>query len=225
MLIIFDLDDTLIDTSAYITPPKLEKALVRMVEEGCVLIEPEKALKDLLNFNQEQSSSGAALELFAQKYNIDSKTQAIGLEELYDGFPEPSTVRPVFGALETLEQLSLEGRLAVVSVGNKEQQLFKLEKAGIPSSFFYKIFILEEKNKKKYYERLIEELQIEPDQVIVCGDRIKIDLLPAKEIGCYTVHMERGRGVNETFSSKQEVDFSITELAQLVEICAKIKDG
>jgi len=224
LLIIFDLDDTLIDTSAYLTPFKLEKVLAGMIDDGYISSEPVKALEDLLSFNKRESSSGLALERFSEQYGVDPKRCAIGLKELYNTLPDPVSVRPVLGAVEVLQELSKSGTLAIVSVGNEEQQLFKLEKAGIPFSLFYKIFVLEEKNKKKYYLLLIEEMKIDPKQVVVCGDRISVDLVPAKEIGCCTVHMERGRGLNEPSSAKKHVDFSITELSQLVEICAKIRN-
>ena len=224
MLIIFDLDDTLIDTSAYLTPSKLQKILAGMINEGYFLGGSTQALEDLLYFNKTESSSGVALKRFSEQYGIDSKRCAVALKELYDTLPDPGSVRPVSGAMEVLQELSKEGALAVVSIGNEEQQLFKLEKAGIPLSLFYKIFVLEEKNKKKYYLLLIEEMKIDPKQVIVCGDRISIDLIPAKEIGCCTVHMERGRGLNEPSSAKEQVDFSIKELSELVEICAKIRN-
>lgn len=221
MLIIFDIDDTLIDTSAYITPLKLEKALIKMMDMGAVVKDKREALSDLMSFNQKEASSGDALNNFFEKYKIESCFQEAGLGILYDSFPDPASVRSVPGALEVLEELSKQNTLAVVSIGNEGQQLFKLEKAGLSFSLFHKIFILEEKNKKKYYEKLLEDVGISPQRVVVCGDRVVTDLIPAKEIGCYTVHMQRGRGINN--STKEGVDFYITDLKEILDICSKIR--
>ena len=102
--------------------------------------------------------------------------------------------------------------------------MLKLKKAGIDSSLFCKILILEKKNEKKYcYESLIQELNLSPGDVIVCGDRIPIDLVPAKQLGCKTIHMKKGRGLH-TAGSEREVDFTITHLSQIGKVLADLSN-
>lgn len=221
MLIIFDLDDTLVDTSAFITPAKLEKALASMMRAGCALENKEKSLSLLLDLNANSLSSKEALKKFISIQGVPENFYSIGIQEVYDSFPHESTVRPIEGAIETLSTLYKENYLTLVSVGKEAQQLFKLEKAGIDSSFFYKIFISEERNKKKYYQLLMEELKLSAEEVIVCGDRVEVDLTPAKEMGCTTVHMRRGRGTCEQEGVR--VDFSITQPIQLLDIVKQVK--
>jgi putative hydrolase of the HAD superfamily len=219
LFIIFDLDDTLIDTSACITPVKLERALSRMVEEGMEVEDFSKALHSLLQIDQLSDSAKSALEEFIEINGFDTKFLPIALHEVYHQFTEDLPVFAVEEAVAVLSRLSYEHKMAIVSVGNLDQQLWKLKKAGIDSSLFCKILILEEKNKKQTYQSLIQEMNISPKEVVVCGDRIPIDLTPAKQLGCMTVHMKKGRGLYPgSIEKMHEVDFTITHLSQMQKI-------
>jgi FMN phosphatase YigB (HAD superfamily) len=223
LLIIFDLDDTLIDTSACITPVKLKRAISRMIECGCDLQDEKSALDLLLGFDKESLSAREALQKFIALKRLPDQYYCIGLKEVYDTLPEGIVIKPITGAIETLLTLKNQAVLALVTAGKREQQLFKMEKAGIDSSFFYKIFISEKLDKKKYYKQLIEKSGIPPREVIVCGDRIMTDLLPAKELGCVTVHMKWGRGC-QSQKPEEAVDFTITSLTQFLDVFRKVKD-
>ena len=223
MLIIFDLDDTLIDTSGCITPVKFQRALARMIEEGCDLQDERAALGLLIDLDREALSSKDSLKKFITLFGLSERYYYTGLKEIYDTLPLGITINPIKGTIETLTELRRENFLALVSVGKPEQQLFKLEKAGIDSTFFYKIFISEEQDKKKYYEQLIEELRIAPGEVIVCGDRVVTDLAPAKELGCVTVHMKWGRGLRKQ-EQEAKVDFTITSPMQILDVFKKVKN-
>ena len=223
MLIIFDLDDTLIDTSGCITPVKFQRAIARMKEEGCDLQDEKAALALLVELDLEALSSKDSLKDFVTLFGLSDLYYYIGLKEIYDTLPVEIIIKPIKGAIETLRELGKENFLALVSVGKTEQQLFKLEKAGIDSTFFYKIFISEDQNKKKYYEQLIEELKITPGEVIVCGDRVVTDLAPAKELGCVTVHMKWGRGLRKQ-EQEAKVDFTITSPMQILDVFKKVKN-
>ena len=221
MFIIFDLDDTLIDTSGCITPVKLEKALQCMVEEGLELGDFQKGLEQLLSLDRKSESAKSALEEFMEINDFDSKFLPLALHEVYSSFSEEIPVFAVEDAVEVLANLSYDHKMAIISIGKPELQMWKLKKAGIDSSLFCKIIVLEEKNKKKYYEELIQELNLSPSDVIVCGDRIPVDLAPAKQLGCKTIHMKKGRGLHSV-GSEREVDFTITHLSQISKVLAEI---
>ncbi len=217
MLIIFDLDDTLIETSAYITPVKLGKALVAIIAAGCPIDDFDEALKKLLAMNERALSAKEALLQFVRSENIDESFFYLALHEVYQVLSEDVPVVPVEGAMELLELLKEKNTLAIVSNGKFDQQMFKLKKAGIDSAFFYKITLLDGGSKKNSYLEVINELGLLPKDVLVIGDRIQVDLSPAKEIGCNTVHMKKGRG-SQVQGNQEDADFSITDLCQLHEI-------
>jgi putative hydrolase of the HAD superfamily len=217
LLIIFDLDDTLIDTTGSITPVKLEQALVKMVEAGLEVGNFEEALDILKRLDTAAESGSQTLLEFLEITNADKKYFEIGHAELYGQLPSDFPVYPLDQALEVLEELGAQHQLALVSMGKPDQQLLKLKNAGIDSTIFSKMIISEDRDKKPHYKTILDELGFTPLQTVVCGDSVGRDLLPAKELGCITVQMQWGRGLNST-NSPREVDYAIKKLSQIKDI-------
>jgi FMN phosphatase YigB (HAD superfamily) len=212
LLIIFDLDDTLIDTSGCVIPYKLKKVLESMVGFDS----DSSLLQSLLDEDALLSGSRAAVESFGAKYNFSAEAIGRGITELNTSLPEDFSVSCTPNAKETLELLGLRATLALVTIGHPSFQMDKLKKAGIEASIFSKISVLESATKKSAYKVIAEEFSLSPDQVWVCGDRVKTDLLPAHELGYKTVHMKwgRGKGVNP----EPWVDYTICSLTELKDI-------
>ncbi len=224
MLIIFDLDDTLIDTSLGIIPWKLEKMLESLSQLGLVVPHFQDSLDTLLRLNHNAESSEQALEEFFEIIDADPKFAAEGKKIMYEHFPEDMPVCLREGAQEVLQQLSLQHHLALVTVGRADYQQFKIEKAGIDSSIFCTISIVEGWNKKPSYASIREGLGLPPSAVCVCGDRVDIDLLPAKELGFKTVHLRKGRG-ERVHQLHHYVDYSIDALSELPSIVEKLTES
>lgn len=221
MLIIFDLDDTLVDTTATLTPARLELALDRMVEAGLKLDNQGAALQLLQQLNLKAASAGDALTQFLDHVKGPPQLLSIGMEHVYDTFSEDLSVLAVEGAHTVLSQLQTAHCLAIVSVGKEAYQLWKLKKAGIDSTIFSKIVITPQRNKGACYEEILEEAGYDPSETVVCGDRIEVDLAPAKQLGCYTVQLRKGRGLNEK-PSGELVDFSIDRLQDILTILDRL---
>lgn len=211
MLIIFDLDDTLIDTTGALTPYKLKEFLQPLCRRGG--LDFSEAYQELSRLNAYHQSSKQATSLFLSKYSFNTSLVQEALSKLFSPFPEDFVVPTTPFAKEILHFFRDRHALALVSVGNKALQLSKLEKAGIDSSIFSMIAIPEEANKKPSYEVLLKNFSISPDEVWVCGDKVEIDLRPANELGFHTIHMRWGRGLK----AKKEawVEYSITSLKDL----------
>lgn len=219
MLIIFDLDDTLIDTSGCITPVKLEMALARMIEAGLVVDNPEEALQLLKRLDTAAESARSTLSEFLEILGADERFFQIGVEEIYGDLPSDISIFPLEQAQEILMELKESHQLALVSIGKSDLQFAKMKKAGIDSTIFSKIVISEERDKKPHYQAIVEALGYTPQETMVCGDRVAIDLSPAKELGCKTIHMRWGRGLSSIpMPSKSDVDFAINDLKQIREI-------
>ncbi len=217
MLIIFDLDDTLIDTTGSITPIQLEKALHEMVRAGLKVGPLNEALATLRRMDLSSTSASQTLKEFLELVDGDPALISVGEKIVYGDLPENMTVFPLEYAAEVLNNLKETHQLALVSMGKPHQQLFKLKSAGLDSTIFSKIVISEREDKKSSYKEVLEELNMPSDRTIVCGDRIKRDLTPAKELGCKTVQMLWGRGLNST-GAPADVDFTIRRLNQIEEI-------
>lgn len=213
MLIIFDLDDTLIDTSGSITPFKMKQCLQRLIEKGVSFPSLTKAYEELLAYNRSSPKSIDALSNFLVQVGFDlSQSQSI-FAELTAPLPSDFIVPTTPQAKEILSYFSASHRLALVTGGHPPFQLEKLKKAGLDTSIFSKIDIPEDSVKKPYYLALARKFSIPPEQIWVCGDRIQMDLVPAHELGFKTIHMRWGRG--QQSATEDWVDYSIATLGEL----------
>jgi putative hydrolase of the HAD superfamily len=215
LLIIFDLDDTLIDTSGCITPIKLKDALERMIAAGLKIEDEAEAYRRLLQINQNALSSRQALKEFL---GTEGHFLEIGSQEVYGNISPQLPIEPFSGVIDTLAELSSLHQLALVTQGRSDQQFAKMKKAGIDYRIFSKVIASENSSKKIHYQAVVEDLKPAADSgVLVCGDKVAVDLAPAKELGMITVHMRRGRGKAQAGPS-EIVDYTIGEFAQIKEI-------
>ncbi len=226
MLIIFDLDDTLVDTSGSIIPPLLKQALWAMKEFGLTFSNFDRAYHQLLHLDRQHLNSYKALSEFLEIHRAPKKCLEIGIHKIYKEPIFSFPVHPLEGAFELLSELSKSYRLALVTKGEERIQRTKMQLANISSKFFSSLCfsqkVIMEKGKKFFYTSLIKNLSLSPSQVIVCGDRITADLTPAKELGCKTVQMKWGRGLGNT-GLKRDVDYTILDLGQLKKILGSLK--
>ncbi len=217
MLIVFDLDDTLVDTTGCITYHLLERALEAMVRAGLVVTDFSEALLLLRRLNDRALSARLALSEFVEIFEGDAKILEQGIAQIYEVEASPLPLNALTGATEILNALKASHCLTLVTIGHPQVQREKLKKAGIDSSLFSKIIVSEEENKGPLYEELLEEFGFSRWEVWVCGDRIMRDLSPAKRLGCHTVLMKWGRGLNAILPHP-DVDHAISSLRELRQI-------
>jgi putative hydrolase of the HAD superfamily len=214
LLIIFDLDDTLIDTSGCITHFKLEDAIHAMVREGLVIGDFSEGLSLLRRLDNTADSARCAISEFVEILGADKHFFEIGVKEVYENISSDQPIFPLEGAIEMLADLGQQHQLALVTIGKLALQMDKMKKAGIDSRIFSKIAVTDERDKKPHYQMIMDELGYISTEVLVCGDRVMLDLAPARELGIKTVKMQWGRGLNGP-GHKGEVDYRISELKEL----------
>lgn len=222
MLIIFDLDDTIIDTTGSILPYRLQNALAKMVDKGFKISDFDQALERLRVLSVCSYNTGSALKEFLEIHDADPSLLEVALDEVYRNKNFMYDVLPTTSAKEVLMELSRKHVLALVSIGIHEIQIEKMKKAGIDTALFSRIVVSEAPDKKMYYKQLLDDLRVSPLEVLVCGDRVKRDLMPGKGLGFKTVHMKWGRGAHQR-GSKSEVDYTITSLEELRPIVAQFE--
>lgn len=221
MLLIFDLDDTLIDTSGSIAPPLLEKALDRMVKAGMAVTNVKEARGMLARLYSSSASGTSGMREFVELMDGTPALAEVGIETIYDPVHWDRPVRATEGANELLELFARDHQLALVTLGREEVQKRKLEAGGIESSLFSMVCVTQERNKALSYTRVLEKLGFTPSQAIMIGDRIELDLSPAKALGITTVHIRQGRGLGNT-GLKRDVDYTILSLSELVPIVERL---
>ncbi len=222
-LIIFDLDDTLIDSSTKVIPMMLENSLRAMIKAGLSVDSFETVYAQLLEISNRCHNGKQTLSTFLEQINAHSPNNKvlfeIGVKEYYGKLAEESAdaqINPLPYTLESLNILNSRLQLALVSSGEKKTQLLKMQKAGISNNLFKSIIITEDYDKKEHYQKIVNNVKINPAEILVCGDK-QSDLQPAKELGMSTVLMRWGRGRNITLNEAC-ADFSINNLKELVNI-------
>lgn len=201
MLIIFDLDDTLIDTSGSITPHAVKWAL----NQAGVNVTYEQ-------FEEANKTAYTSSEALSQFLAADDVEKVI---ELIHQFPlDTIDVKTTPGALELVDELKKEHSLVIVTVGDKKQQMKKILCAGFNPDDFAAIHITPIRDKKKIYQSIQEGTE---ENILVVGDRIKTDLAPAKALGMRTLHMRFGRGRNNT-GLKNDADGIIDTISEVKQV-------
>lgn len=227
MLIIFDLDDTLIDTTGSIAPGLLRNALRAMGEEGLALADFGSAYKQLLHLNRHHLSTKSALQEFLEIYEAPPSCFSIGMREIYEQPLFDLSIAPLEGAAELLLELAELHQLVLVTNGVEDIQREKIRRANLPIQVFSYLHFCQkgegfDSGKKFFYAAVQKESKISPDQTLVCGDRITIDLSPAKELGYKTVQIKWGRGLGNT-GLKKDVDYTILHLRELKLVLEQLK--
>jgi len=216
LLIIFDLDDTLIDTTKKLTPIIFKKALKIMMSKGLHIKNENLAYKKLLQIDKNSINSKESIKKFLYEINANKNFYDIAIEVMSQPLEEDIKVFTTKNAKKILKYLSYNHILAMVSIGKEKFQVDKIQKAGIDTTVFSKIIITRKENKGFFYKKIIEELNFFYKKTYVCGDKINVDLIPAKKIGCKTIHMKWGRG--KYLSDDNNVDYTINFLDEIKEI-------
>jgi len=193
LLIIFDLDDTLIQTTKCLSTIRFKVALEAIIQEGFVSKDVNKDFNKLLRLRRSCASSLEAFDTFLfESGQRKANFLTIAEQKLYyDDLPQEARIQTFQGVKKTLASLHKKHILCLMTIGKRAVQLKKMEKAGIDTKLFSKIIVAKRGSKKKFYAKLISSYQLQPKQVIVCGDRVDKDLIPAKELGCMTLWMNK----------------------------------
>ena len=192
-----------------------------MEGEGFALKNFQSAYNELLQLNTYHISSKSAVREFLEINQAPEACMEIGMREIYESPQFDHPIQPVEDAIEVLEELSQEHQLALVTKGKEEIQREKMKRAGISTQYFTRLYFCEDGDKKKAYQKVSEETGISPLKALVCGDRISLDLTPAKTLGYNTVQIKWGRGLGNT-GLKKDVDYTILHLKELKSLLEKL---
>lgn len=184
-----------------------------MVDAGLEVGSFQEAASTLKRMDLTSESASQTLKEFLELIDGDPSLLPVGENIVYGELPHDVTVYPMESAIEVLDSLKEKYQLALVSIGKPHLQLLKMKNAGLDSTIFSKIVISEKDDKKASYKEVLETLNAMPTKTVVCGDRVKRDLTPAKELGCKTIQMQWGRGLSSKPSA--DVDFTIRRLSQI----------
>lgn len=96
-------------------------------------------------------------------------------------------VELIDGIEAVLDALQGKYRLVMATKGDLLDQERKLEKSGL-ANYFHHIEIMSEK-KRPNYKKLIQHLDISPNEFLMIGNSLKSDVLPVLELGGHAFHV------------------------------------
>lgn len=121
--------------------------------------------------------------------------------------------------IECLEKLHKHYRIGIIanqSLGSKE----RLEKFGILKYIDVVVASAEEgvaKPHKRIFEIALERAQCKPDEAAMVGDRLDNDIVPANEIGMYTIWIKQGNWKDACPREESEQpDMTVNGLSELI---------
>ena len=89
------------------------------------------------------------------------------------------------GVKETIEELSKEYRLIIITKGDLLDQETKLARSGLGD--YFKAFEIVPRKDAKTYKYILRRHEISPDEFVMVGNSLKSDILPVVEIGAQAV--------------------------------------
>ncbi|GGG39777.1 haloacid dehalogenase [Dokdonia pacifica] len=125
----------------------------------------------------------AAIEITNNKVSISQISELIALGKSMLEAP----VVLIDGIEEVLGTLSRKHKLVVATKGDLLDQERKLEKSGL-AKYFHHIEVMSDKQPKNY-TKLVNHLDISPQEFLMIGNSLKSDILPVLEIGGSAFHI------------------------------------
>jgi putative hydrolase of the HAD superfamily len=107
------------------------------------------------------------------------------LEIGYDMMQKPVEILP--GVEEVLAELKDDYRLVMATKGDLVDQEKKLKKSGL-DHYFHHIEIMSEK-KVADFAKLVQHLDVAPEEFLMMGNSLKSDVLPVLELGGHAIHI------------------------------------
>lgn len=233
MLLIFDLDDTLIHTHRVFLD-LTDEFLHRMAELG---LGDENVYYTMDSFNREAVEDNNAYvpwafpkamrktyEFYCEKDFVPYYEEiADELEQLGWGFRE-AEYKQVAGAKILLDEMLDAGHtLVMLTQGGYEEQRFKVEQQHF-NEFFDEIIVVDKKGVD-VLQNVLQRHGFLPQNTVVIGDSAKSDIAPALAVGAYAIKAE----VSENWEFEAEdlpegymVAHSLAEVGTLIK---QLEDG
>ena len=139
---------------------------------------------------------------------------------IQENYPYSSEKEVLFdGVADVLKQLSACYKLGILA-NQPSSTLERLKKDGI-YPYFDLCLLSETENLFKpdlaFFDYASQKAECQPDRIVMIGDRLDNDIMPAKKAGMKTVRMKQGlHSVQQPISDAYRPDWEIQSVQQLV---------
>ncbi len=219
--VFFDLDDTLIDTTALAEKAR-QQAILNMIREG-LPFDFDTAYGELLELIKEYGSNFPRhFDYLLRRLEIpyDPKLVAAGVIGYHNTkFTYLNTVRGVRKTLLRLKEMGL--KLGIITDGDPIKQWEKILRTEIDDYFDSVVisdFMGVKKPHKKIFEKALSECGVEAEESLMVGDRLYTDIYGAKAVGMTTVWFKYGKHANDDVEYLSYADFTVSDIKKIPEI-------
>lgn len=224
--VIFDLDDTLFDCTGLLVEASRRRAARAMIEAGLPCTE-EYLYELQKTLSEKHGPYYHVFDAIAKQYSMDHSLVEQAFHAYNSG--EVVNIKPFPDVIPTLKRLKSDGyKLFLVTTGVHERQKGKIELLGL-NPYFDKVVINDQEVGlllEEAFRDLLESYDLNPNEVVVVGDRIGEELRVAKDLGMFTVQMLHGRFKVETaVDASRSPDYKIKQTFQLPAILRLIDNG
>ncbi len=217
--LVFDLDDTLMDTHGQLVPEAHRQACFAMQKAGLDI--PFEELYGVRMQLVDAFPRGDINQLLAAHFNCeDPDVPAAGHTTYFN--PQIGELKAFPGVPEMLADLQQDFHLFLLTSGYPEPQAQKVNALGI-SAFFKQIYyasIDEPAAKKQALEQIAQDYDYAFSEIMVIGDRINNEILWGNHLGCVTVWIQQGECAGIVPESPEEKPHrqvsSVTDLPQIL---------
>jgi len=190
-VIAFDADDTLWVNEPYFL--ETETKFCQLMEDYLPAHEVGKELftTEVENLNlYGYGIKGYILSMIETAIRISGKTMNVELVEKIMDYGKEMLGKPIElidGVEDTLKALHGKYRLVVATKGDLKDQHRKLHDSGL-GHYFHHIEVMSDKQQLDY-TKLVNRLDIQPEEFFMIGNSLKSDVIPVLEIGGHACHI------------------------------------
>ncbi|BAD84875.1 hydrolase, HAD superfamily [Thermococcus kodakarensis KOD1] len=219
--VLFDLDDTLVDTTKLAELAR-RNAVENMVRHG-LPVDFDTAYNELLELiNEYGSNFGRHFDYLLRRLDLPQNPKWIAAGVIAYHNTKFAYLRSVKNARRVLLELKREGyKVAVVTDGDPIKQWEKILRLEL-DEYFDDVFISDylgvKKPHPKIFLKALRKLDVKPEEAVMVGDRLYSDIYGAKNVGMTTVWFRYGKYRDREMEYVEYADFTIERLEDLLKI-------
>lgn len=227
--LIFDLDDTLLDTSKYLIPQATREACTVMINAGlnCTLDECISARQDFARHKlgdpkSQKNFFETVVEHYGTRDNKDAETVSrLGYEAFHNRKVEED-IALFPGVRDVLRDLRSIYNIHLVTAGHRPTQESKIRVLGIDSLFvsISHVDLSRGEIKQSAFEKIMTSTGAPAHRHLSIGNRLDTDIADAKRIGWTTCWVRHGEyAERQPQNELEKPDFEIQKIEDLVSEC------
>lgn len=225
--IIFDLDDTLLDSSGTTKLAHMH-ACEKMIGAGLPAKDVDEAYDALTKIIQVRGSNYSNhYNLLCNQYKAKNKARVIAAGMVAYHNTKFAFLRLFPDVMDTLMYLVKNNyKLLIITNGIAIKQWEKIIRLRI-DSIVDRVYISKEKNtstsKSSMAKFALKENNLLPEEVVWVGDRLDTDIMEANQLNIHSIRILKGKRAKELPKNKdQQPQFTIDNISELPKILDKL---